>query len=328
VARPTAPRTPYLAVKFVSEPVRIWLWLAHDERFFGRRATLERGLVLLPEEEPVLRAALRLHRALGHRRPAPLEEMLGAFVRLSERIAARIEDEVWEAGETEVRLLGGESTGDGLVPLADWRALVWSWIPDETLRPWAGSPADPEVLATAGRAGSAGPYPALRARGLLVLPSADEWRIRSRLRAVQCSATDPVSFALLGGSDFARFPRVAGWSARDWARRAVAEHAAWLRTEPESEDEPPLARPLSAIRAALFLASVEEGEPELAVTLPATLGQLAERLPAARGLAEESAGAYRAWRDEGTRPSAATIAGLYEVTRRVMSAGAPAGVSG
>jgi hypothetical protein len=315
-------------VKFVSEPARIWMWLVHGERFFGRRATLERALVLLPEEEPALRVALDLHRRLPRTTDAPLDVLLTAFVRLSSRIAARVE-EVWEAGATDVRLLGaGERSpdGDDLVPLADWRALVWSWIPDETLRARAGDPGELDVLARAARDGREGPYPALRAHGLLVLPSADEWRIRSRLRAIQCAATDPVSFALLDGRDSARFPDVAGWSARDWARRAVAEHAAWLRTDPAAQEAPPFARPLSAIRAALLLESLEAGDPELAVTLGAAARQLGERLPATRGLAEECAGAYRAWREDGARPDAATLAGLYEATGRLLARPASAGV--
>jgi DNA-binding NarL/FixJ family response regulator len=55
----------------------------------------------------------------------------------------------------------------------------------------------------------------------MVLP-AERWR--SRLRAVTCPVTDPVSFALVAGGTVARFPNVDGWSAEHAARRAVAEH--------------------------------------------------------------------------------------------------------
>lgn len=325
--RPDAPRTPYLAVKLVSEPARIWLWLVHGERFFGRRATLERALVLLPDEGPAIRAALDLHRRLPGRAVPDLPEMLSAFVRLSDRIAALLIAESYAHGQTEVRLIGAGDSPEGLVPLADWRALVWSFSPDEQLLPWPGDPADPVILAEAALAGRQGPYPALRAHELLVLPSADEGGMRSRLRAVQCAASDPVSWALLDGRDVARFPDVAGWSARDWARRAVAEHAAWLRTDPAASVRPPLARALSAVRAALFLESVESGEPELAVTLDAAIDQLGARLSGGDRVADELRVAYRDWRERGSRPDSDTVATLYDLVGRLLGvptgAGAP-----
>ena len=45
---------------------------------------------------------------------------------------------------------------------------------------------------------------------------------------LQAWFTDPVSFAVLTGSSLAVFPRVRGWCASDWARRAVAKRRAWL----------------------------------------------------------------------------------------------------
>ena len=44
----------------------------------------------------------------------------------------------------------------------------------------------------------------------------------------QCEVTDPVSFALARGALVANFPNVPGFSIQDTARRALAEHAAWL----------------------------------------------------------------------------------------------------
>jgi hypothetical protein len=69
------------------------------------------------------------------------------------------------------------------------------------------------------------------------------------MRTVQTTLTDPVSVALLSGEDVARFPDVPGFSARDLARRALAEHAAG-------------ADPSAAARARAFAASLD-AEPEL-----------------------------------------------------------------
>jgi hypothetical protein len=106
---------------------------------------------------------------------------------------------------------------------------------------------------------------------------------------VQCAATDPVSFALAGARSQARFPRLAGWSARDWARRAVAEHRVWLSAPdarlnghtwiappppPGGSGHATRNRLLSAARAGLFLESVERGEPELLLALDAAADRL------------------------------------------------------
>ena len=98
------------------------------------------------------------------------------------------------------------------------------------------------------------------------------------LRAVQSSTTDPVSFALLEGADVARFPRLPGFSAEDSARRAVAEHAAWLERHPRGgrKELDALAMLLSAARAALFLETLADGAPELPLTLAETARMLGE----------------------------------------------------
>ena len=144
------------------------------------------------------------------------------LVRLSARIADRLVDEVRDDGTQRVLLVGSDApvavagTGDVVSPLADWRAVVWPSLPDEAFAYLDGDPSDARVLAEAtARVGE--PYPLLRHADLLLLPTG---RGRSDLRAVQCRLTDPVTFALLDDVSDAEFPNVAGWSARDWARRA------------------------------------------------------------------------------------------------------------
>jgi hypothetical protein len=322
---PAGPRTPGLCVKFVVEPVRTWLWLAHGERHYVRRSALERALDLMPEEEAALRAALRLESTLSEGGRAPLEQFLPLFARLSSRIAARLEDEVAEDGETEVMLRwegseelvledGSSPPSDSkLLPLADWRALVFSGLPEETLSPRAADPGDPESLASAARAGRTGPYPALRHQRIVVLPTSGLSRGRGRLRGVQCALTDPVSWALLEGRSVARFPNVAGWSASDSARRAVAERRAWLE-DSSWRAEPLLGQLLMAARGAAFLESLEEGEPELPLTLAELSRQLDERSGASS--AQDALAAYRRMRAEpGWRPSPRLSEELQEAVR-------------
>jgi hypothetical protein len=150
-----------------------------------------------------------------------------------------------------------------------------------------------------------------------VLPVADLAGGWGRLRAVQCAPTDPVSCALLHGRDEARFWDLAGWSARDWARRAVAEQRAALDSIPAGLHPPPLARPIAAARAGLFLASVEDGEPRLALTSAAAMRALADRHEAARGVAEAAADELRAWREESRSPDPDVARALLAEIRRL-----------
>ena len=324
-----SPRAADVAVKAIAEPARIWLWLAHGERPADREAVLERALRLLPEEEPALRLALRLRRHLRRSPDAPLDDALGAAVRFSERIAELVGREIAGAGADEVRLLGeaedAVSPGEPdrsrrLIPLADWRAVAYPSAPDETLEPDEGEPSAPDVIARAAKR-RAGPYAVLTGRGLMLLPGEDF--ARTRLRTIQCSATDPVSFALLAGDRTARFPSVPGWSASDWARRAVNEHRAWLLepgvagatydaftrgpAAPARAGSPEAAARslgflLTAVRAALFLDSVESGEPALCLTIAETVRRLSERRPEARGAGEDALTAYREFARGGSRP--------------------------
>jgi hypothetical protein len=125
-----------------------------------------------------------------------------------------------------------------------------------------GSPGDPASLRAAALRQDGGAYAALRDGALLVLPS--PVRERNRLRAVQCAASDPVTFALLEGRGQAIYPRTDGWSIEHVARRAVAEHRARLATP--LLDAVTL---LGAARAALLWESVRRGAPALAVTATA-----------------------------------------------------------
>jgi glycosyl transferase family 2 len=326
---PDAPWAPLVCVKLIAEPARIWMWLAHGKRFSSRGDLLDAALRCFPEEEAAVRIAIELLGSLRTRPPAPLDETLLAFARMSTRIATRLGDEVEGAGTTNVRLLwggpeelvtgqppaGSPSNAVGarapdLLPLADWRARVWSLPPDECFELIEGEPTEPRQLATATVAGEQGVYPALGADRLLIFPSLR----RARLRAVQCEATDPVSFALVEGRTVAAFPNLPGWSAGDSARRAVAEHLGWLRTEAESAEPATeaLGRLFTASRAALFLDSLQAGDPELALTASAVVDSLQARFDNGGMPAQEALAAYRRGRTEGIPPPADLFAAMRE----------------
>ena len=322
---PADAHSAHLCLKLVSEPARIWLLLAHGERPGSRRAVLQRALQLLPEEEDALRAALDLRRALPRAPAPPLEQTLPILGRLSARIAALLAAQVAEARVTEVRLVCSEpllshgnwrpapALDDGVapavLPLCDWRALVRPGLPDDAFAPLPGDPCDPAVVAAAATAQPAGVYPALRADGLLILPAATHWR--SRLRAIQCATTDPVSFALLAERPIALFPDVRGWSARDTARRAVAEQRAAVAAAPDAGRE--LAALLTAARAALFHERLRAGEPELAVTVNDVVRGLAGASPAAAAVADDALGHFREYSLRRTPPPDATVSALREL---------------
>jgi hypothetical protein len=330
---PSGPRTPHLCVKLVAEPARVWLWLAHAERVPGRGEALRRALDRLPEEEEALRGALALQSSLSTLPRPPLEESVAALARMSARIAALIAAELEEHGTSEVRLTGGEPgtllpewetqgqfpqetrlPAAGAFPLTDWRALAFGRGPDETFELLPGDPAQPGALAAAARR-EGGPYGALAGDGFLVLPSTQWWR--TRLRAIKCPATDPVSFALVAGRDVARFPQVPGWSVADTARRAVSEHMEWLRGygDPSVAADrlqgwgPLLALLLCAARAGLLRSSLDEGEPALALTAAETARGLA---PYAAGIADEGFGHYREYALHRTPPPDEVVRALRD----------------
>ena len=339
---PPGPRKPYLCVKLVAEPARILLWLIHGERIVARKEVLERALRLMPEEEAGLRLAIATLERLPDVEP-PLAGALRSFVRQSRRVAELLAEETADAGVTSVRLIrtNGEPPSppgadrglrslvhDGaaprLLPLTDWRAraVPSPFEPDETFAVLSGDPADPRTLGAAATVGAAGPYPALRSGGLLVL-AACGWP-RGRLRGAQCAVTDPVSFALLAGEDTAGFPNARGWSARDSAERAVNEHEAWLEHTSDSAEPMgrSLARLLAAARAAQLWTSINEGEPMLPLTLADSGRVLAATHPRARTVAEQACGEYEDHRLGGSPPSAETVAALRSEVLRLPAYGA------
>jgi hypothetical protein len=328
---PPGPRKPYLCVKLVAEPARILLWLVHGERIDGRKELLERALRLMPEEEASLRMALAALEQLPDVSESPLEDAMRSLVRQSSRVAEVLSREVEDAGQTQVRLVrtdGGLPSPPGaaaalqslvrdrpepqLLPLADWRAraVPSPFEPDETFAVLPGDPAEPSTLGAAAAVGSAGPYPALHSGGLLVLAACG--LLRGRLRAAQCAVTDPVSFALLAGRDVAEFPNARGWSARDSAERAVAEHRGWLEETPADREHmgQTLARLLAALRAAQLWTSVEEREPALPLTLTDAGHLLAAGRSESRSIAEQACGEYEAYRLDGDEPSAETVTAM------------------
>lgn len=324
----SGPSTAYLCVKLASEPARVWLWLVHGERVSNRREALQRGVEALPEESDVFERALALQSTLAQSPDPPLAETLEDLLRLTRRLARWLVAEAEAAGVQDVRLIWGEEdnlvlarcAGDPLrallgtrlrlLPLVDWRTLVWPAAPDEALVDMPGSPADPATVGAAAVAGRAGPYPALRDNGLLVLPA--QIHLRTLLRAVQCPLTDPISFAVLDGARVARFSRAPGWSIQDTARRAVAEHRAWLGagggTGEASEEA--LGLLFTAARAGLLLQSLESAEAELALTVAAVAERLGASGRVARSASESSYEAYLACRSDGGLPPTHILADL------------------
>jgi hypothetical protein len=291
-ATPIQPRAADLSVKLIAETARIWLLLAHGERASSREDAMKRAMQRLPEEEDAFRFALELRRRLPDSPDEPLREALPPALRMSGRVAGSLESLAAGHRTMEVRLVRGPSEAlpargrePEALPLADWRALACAPSPDESFVPMAGDPGDPTLVGAAATSHAVGPYPALRADGLLVMPAVDF--VRGRLRSIKCPTVDPVVFGVLDGSDVVSFPEIRGWSAADTARRAVVEHRARLDGT-EAQGEGPVSL-LGAARAGLFADSIERGEPELCLT-PAAV---AERLSQRTGIAADTTAATR-----------------------------------
>jgi hypothetical protein len=317
------PRTASLCVKLVSEPARIWLWLAHGWKGGDRPEVLRAARERLPEEEEGLRLALELHDRLPSSPDPPLGEILPCLMRMSVRIAGRLAEEVADEGDTEVRLVGtpdqvvvphGMERASNPLPLCDWRSLVHPRLPDETFFLFPGDASRPESLCAASGACAYGPLPILRTEELMV--SAGVSRQRTGLRALKCPLSDPVSFAVADARELAVFPNVAGWSAHDWARRAVAEHRAWLQAPPapvtglrrQDASGGVLAMLLTAARAGVFHESVcSDATPELPLTLEATARRLVERSAGDAAVVEDALERYREFAVRRTPPPQPTI---------------------
>ncbi len=294
---PHGPHLGSLCVKVGVEPLRVWLWLARRRRVGPRFEVLDVAARYLPEEAETIGVLSRLREQL-HRSPqAPVDETLGLLVRMSARMAAEATRAIEPYGSVEVELVGARRngvhrpgpwapgplpTGDGTtVPLLDWRAVVIPGAGPGVLVPSPGDPARRATLAEAVEQERPGRQPALLHDDVLVLPTEDQ-RVgppgRGAFRAVQCPASDPVSFALLREWPTARFPAVRGWSAWDEARRAIAEHAARLRlrtTEPRPLDE--ISQLFAAARAQLLARSLAAGRPRLCTDHEAVATELAEQ---------------------------------------------------
>jgi hypothetical protein len=283
--RPSGLDVAFLCVKLIAEPARLWLWLVHGRMLFARSEVLRAAIDELPSEREAFELALALAHDLPREPSAPLALALAAFTRQSAMLATVLDQAADSAGYEAVALAGARA-GTAALPLADWRALVAPAAGPEHFVFVAGDPSDAPTLARLGRSAGA-PAPALRDGPLLVRPACQPER--AKLRAVQCAATDPVSFALADARSHARFPRLAGWSAHDWARRAVAEHRVWLGAPdahvnghawiappppPGGNGQATRNRLLAAARAGLFLESIGHGEPELLLSLDAAADRI------------------------------------------------------
>ena len=191
----------------------------------------------------------------------------------------------------------------------DWRALAGGTRPDETFALIDGDPGDPSTLEEAALALVHGSYPTLTAEGLQMRPM--QMGGRRRLRTIQCPATDPVSFALAEGATVANFPDVAGLSLRHTAARAVAEHAVWMAAT-DGRDVEALGRLITAARAALLWESIDTGDPELQLTVEATLDALGARGAAAAGVAEVAREGYDEFAESWSAPPEPVLAALRD----------------
>jgi predicted nucleotidyltransferase len=304
---PDRPGSAYTCAKLIAECVRIWLWLTDGEAVTRRTEALALGRVVLPGEAVTFERAERLLRDLGGAPRAPLDDFLSPFLRLSRWIADELERQLSTAGSTEVRLIGSRdplllphgglascSAVDEHTPLyalADWRGLVAAAEPDEAFALLRSDPAEPDVMREVALASRGGPYHTLSAHGLMIRPS---WMGgRARLRSVHCKPTDPVSFALADDASSATFPDAPGFSVKDVARRALAEHASLLATPRSMQPGAELGALITAARAALLWEGLAAGDPVLPLTAEATLGLLARWVPACDAVAGAALDAFR-----------------------------------
>jgi len=323
-------------VKLLAEPVRLWLWVDRNEKVATREAALRRGLTEMPAERDALQLGLNLLKALPNSPRPPLSEVIAALLRQTERLALLMNAAADAAGCVDVKLIGREevarSTGavsGELLPLADWRARAVPSMPDEAMVLKEASAVNPAFLAATANADNGDTAPAFRYNSILFMPTTNPER--GILRAVQCEPTDPVSMALADGRAVARFPELAGWSAVHCARRAVAEHRAWLSANGgaypphgwvgmQSAYSEPSMRTMgllfTAARAALFLESIDEGRPELAVTVAGVADCLVARDSSCSDVVHSALHHFRASRAiESADPN--HVAAMLDVVRNL-----------
>jgi hypothetical protein len=335
-------------VKLLAEPVRLWLLVDRNERVATREGALRRGLSELPDEGESLQLGLNLLNGLDRSPNAPLPEVIAALLRQTERLAQHMTAAADAAGYSEVKLTGGgelvatpellnripelpaRGQSGELLPLADWRARAVPNVPDEVFRLIRANAVDAPSLAAMAEAGDGTAIPACRCNSLLLLPTTDFER--GMLRAVQCQPTDPVSIALADGHTLARFPELAGWSALHCARRAVAEHRAWLASDAwvfpshgwvgvQSAPNDPKMRTLgllfTAARAALFLESIVDGDPELAVTVAGVADCLVARDSSCSDLVHSALHDFRASRAGDANNPIQVVAAMLDAVRNL-----------
>jgi hypothetical protein len=345
-------------VKLVADSARIWLWLGFGEQVFRRDDLLARAIERMPDEEEALRFALELGRSLSRRPEPPLARVLPFLLRTSTRVAEHLATSAGKQGTTEValawdgpdQLLLGEDVvprthGLGsparLLALGDWRARAIPSVLDAAMALFPGDPAAPELLAALARAADDGLLPAVRHGELLIVPTTDAWE-RGRLRGVECRVTDPVSMALIDGSSSASFPNLRGWSACDSARRALAEHAAWLDRYEPGEDAVPaawlagsadpalvaLGGLFTAARAALFAESLDSGVPELALTAAAITDRMSRYGVSAQSASEAALELLVHSRRGAQPPDWALLGAFHEVVQALPAYASPTKLSG
>lgn len=344
---PERAHVPLLCVKLLAEPVRLLLWSKRGERVATREAALRRGLAELPDLRDFFQLGLDLMKALPLSPNPPIPETIAGLLRQTELLAQQMRAAADAAGYLDVRLTGANEiivTPDArnrmdaliaqgysaeLLPLADWRARAVPGVPDEALMLIRPAQVDSSFLAVTAGEDVGDAIPGFRYQSVMLLPTTDPER--GMLRSVQCQPTDPVSTALADGRTVARFPELAGWSAIHSARRAVSEHRGWLESDDwvspphgwvgmQSAPDNPVARTLgllfTAARAALFLESIIEGDPQLPVTVAGVTERMAERDSGCRDLVESALDELRAARAvDGRQPQ--TVDAMLEVVRNL-----------
>jgi hypothetical protein len=325
-ADPRPASTTYLAAKLIVEPIRILLWLDGD-RIWRRPDVLSEGRERFPEYAEALTLAAEFMAAAT--RPGGASDVdahyeslslaLPHLVELSRAVSRRLEAGL-DDGWTEVQITWGgaqelivpaeERAGGGRwVPLCDWRSLCVTREPDKALRHVGSEPAIARVAECLDmRHGWV--QPALGDAELLVLPAPEDY---SQIRCVACRLNDPVSIALVEGVGVARFPEAWGFSARDWARRAIAERWAQAPEWEFGSERRRIGALFAAARAALFSDSIATGQPELPLTVTATAERLTEVRTSRRTAIEACMERYRALTNAGEDGSVGEVQAVSEL---------------